>query len=133
VLVEKISERALAVFAMVLSSASVLFLLTVEATPAAFAFALVFGLAARGESSLIMIMVAQYYGRASYGTINGFITPFQMLGLGLGPLVASISYDLSGSYDNAFFLFAAFFGLSAVALFMARRPPLPAALRAPSP
>ena len=133
VLVERISERALAVFAMLLSSAAVLFLLTVEATPAAFAFALVFGLAARGESSLIMIMVAQYYGRASYGTINGFITPFQMLGLGLGPLVASISYDLSGSYDNAFFLFAAFFGLSAVALFMARRPPLPAALRTPSP
>jgi MFS family permease len=129
-LVERVSERVLAVFAMSLSAASVLFLLTVDAIPQAFVFAFVFGLAARGESSLIMMMVAQYYGRGSYGTINGFITPFQMLGLGLGPLVASISYDLSGSYDNAFFLFAAFFAIAAAALWFARRPALPVGLKA---
>ena len=124
-LVERISERALAVFAMMLSAASVAFLLSVDATPQALTFAFVFGLAARGESSLIMMMVAQYYGRASYGTINGFVTPFQMLGLGLGPLVASIGYDLSGSYNTAFLLFAGFFVVSGVALFFARRPAPP--------
>src|SRR4029453_16831674 len=109
-LVERVSERLLAVIAMSISGLCVLFLLTVHSTPEAFMFAIAFGLAARGESSLVMMMVAQYYGRASYGTINGFITPFQMLGLGLGPLVASIFYDISGSYQIAFFVFAAFFG-----------------------
>jgi MFS family permease len=130
-LVERVSERLLAVIAMSLSGLCVLFLLTVSSTPQAFIFALAFGLAARGESSLVMMMVAQYYGRASYGTINGFITPFQMLGLGLGPLVASIFYDVLGSYEVAFLIFAASFGLSASCLGLARRPVLPAQLRPP--
>ena len=96
----------------------------IEAWAPMMLFAVVFGLAARGESSLIMMMVAQYYGRASYGRINGFITPFQMLGLGLGPLVASVAYDLNGSYTSVFFMFAAFFGISALCLGVARRPVL---------
>jgi MFS family permease len=131
-LVERFSERLLAVIAMSTSALLLLFLLTVSSPAQAFIFALAFGLAARGESSLIMMMVAQYYGRASYGTINGFITPFQMLGLGLGPLVASVFYDVTGSYESAFFVFAAFFGLSALSLGLARQPALPAPASAPA-
>ena len=56
------------------------------------------------------------------GRINGFISPFQMLGLGLGPLVASLFYDLSGSYSSAFILFAGFFAFSALLLWLARKP-----------
>jgi MFS family permease len=128
VLVERVPERPLAVFAMAMSACALLFLVTVDSGAEGIIFALAFGLAARGESSLIMMIVAQYFGRTSYGRINGFISPFQMLGLGLGPLVASLSYDLSGSYTNAFVLLAGFFALSALLLWSARKPVMTAEL-----
>ena len=121
-LVERFSERALVVTATALCAFGVLFLLMVDTTPEAIVFAIIFGMAGRGESSLIMMMIAQYYGRDSYGTISGFITPFQMVGLGLGPLLGSISYDAAGSYNGAFIALSGAYAVAAVFLFLARRP-----------
>lgn len=121
-LVERYSERMLVVGATALCSFGVLFLLTVNTTPEAIVFAIIFGCAGRGESSLIMMMLAQYYGRDSYGTISGFITPFQMVGLGLGPLLGSISYDAAGSYSGAFVALSGAYAVAAVFLFLARKP-----------
>ena len=121
-MIERFSERGLVVTATALCSFAVLFLLMVNTTPEAIVFAIIFGLAGRGESSLIMMMIAQYYGRDSYGTISGFITPFQMIGLGLGPLLGSISYDAAGSYTGAFGALAGAYLVAAVFLFLARKP-----------
>jgi MFS family permease len=121
-MVERFSERGLVVTATALCAFGVLFLLTVDTLPEAIVFAIIFGMAGRGESSLIMMMLAQYYGRDSYGTISGFITPFQMVGLGLGPLLGSISYDAAGSYSGAFVALSGAYMVAAVFLFLARRP-----------
>lgn len=127
-LTERISERLCAAGAMFLAAAAVCFLLFVSSAPMALTFSVLFGLAARGEASLVMIIIAQYYGRESYGTISGFITPFQMVALGLGPLVASLSYDFTGSYTLVFTLFIGSYLISAIALFLARKPQPPTRL-----
>lgn len=124
-LVERYSERHLASAAMIMAAAGLFYLLFVETLPMALGFSVVFGLAARGESSLVMMIVAQYYGRSSYGTISGFIGPFQMLGLGLGPLVASIAFDLTGSYEGVFLLFSIGYMVAAGLMWLARKPVLP--------
>lgn len=121
-LVEHMSERLLAVAAMLLSAAAVAFLLSVSTPLQAVIFAIIFGLTARGEGSLVMMIIAQYYGRDSYGRISGIMTPFSMAGLGFGPLLASISYDATGSYDGAFVLFACSYFIAAALLWLARRP-----------
>jgi MFS family permease len=120
--VEWIAERILAVIVSLLSALAIGLLLFVDSTPSAIGFAVLFGLMARGESSIVMMIIASYFGKRSYGRISGFVTPFQMVGLGTGPLIASAAYDLSGSYTQAFILFAACYVLAAFLFWMARQP-----------
>ena len=125
-LVERVSERLLAAFSISFAALLCLFLLTVDTTFEAMAFAVLFGLAARGESSLIVMIQAQYFGRGSFGAITGFSTPFQQISLGLGPILAAVLYEIAGeSYTPAFILFAGMFASSALLVWFARKPALP--------
>ena len=125
-LAERFSERHLASGVMLLTAGSVLFLQTVRSPADAFIFAVFWGLTSRGEGTLVNIILAQYYGRGSYGTISGFVFPFNRLGLGFGPLISSLSYDLTGSYTMVFNIFIAVSLLTALLLWLAKKPALPA-------
>lgn len=125
-LTERFSERGLAMAGMLASAGAILYLLTVRTLAGALAFAVLFGLTSRGGSTLVNIILAQYYGRDSFGAISGFMTPFTMVGLGLGPTIGAVCFDLTGSYDVVFIVFAAVSVLVAGLLWLARKPPLPA-------
>lgn len=51
---------------------------------------------------MLNIMVARYFGRDAYGRISGAMQPLTMLALGLGPLLASMSFDQRGDYATVF-------------------------------
>ena len=122
---ERISERLLASAVMFLTAATILYLQTVITPPGAFIFAVFFGLTSRGEGTLVNIILAQYYGRNSYGTISGFVNPFNMIGLGTGPLISSVMFDHTGSYQEVFSIFIATSLVSAILLWLAKKPALP--------
>jgi len=122
---ERLPERLLASTVMVLTAATIMYLLSVRTATGAFIFAMLFGLTCRGEGTLVNIILAQYYGRSSYGTISGFVNPFNMLGLGFGPLISSVSFDLTGSYQAVFTVYIAGSILSAVLFWLAKKPTLP--------
>jgi MFS family permease len=125
-IIERIPERVVGAATVSIAAVLCLFLLTVDVPVEALVFAVLFGLMARGEGSIIVAMQADYYGRGSFGTISGFTTPFQQVALGLGPIIAAVCYDATGrSYDVAFILFAAMFALSAGLIWMARKPERP--------
>ena len=44
-------------------------------------------------------MLGQYFGRASYGSIIGTLTPLQIGALGLGPILGTWVRDLTKSYN----------------------------------
>jgi sugar phosphate permease len=122
-LVERISERIIGAFTVALAGLLCLYLLTVDTTWEALLFAVLFGMAARGETSIIVMIQAQYFGRNSFGAISGFSTPFQQISLGLGPSIAALIYDLSGaSYTIAFILFGLLYFASAICIWFARKP-----------
>jgi len=119
---ETISERLLAMYIMLLTALAIFYLQGISGTTDAFLFAVFFGLTSRGEGTLVNVLVANYYGRRSFGTINGFIYPFNMLGLGFGPLMASFAFDMSGSYRGVFYLFMGLSLIAALLLWLARKP-----------
>lgn len=121
-LTERFSERVLAALAMLLTAAAILYLQTVRSRTEAIIFAVFFGLTSRGEDTLVNIILAQYYGRNAYGAISGFIYPFHMFGLGMGPIVASISFDITGSYRTVFGFFIAAAMIAATCIYLARKP-----------
>lgn len=119
---ERFPERLLASVVMMLTALTILYLQSVRTTASAFLFGILFGLTSRGEGTLVNIILAQYYGRSSYGTISGVIFPFNMLGLGLGPLLASVFFDLTGSYYAVFNVFIAASLVAAALLWLAKKP-----------
>ncbi len=122
---ERLSERFLASVVMVLTAATILYLQSVRTITGAFVFAVLFGLTSRGEGTLVNIILAQYYGRSSYGAINGFVMPFHNLGLGFGPLISSVSFDLTGSYQTLFSVFIGASMIAAVLFWLSKKPTLP--------
>lgn len=121
-LTELISERLLAVWAMGIAAVACAYVVTVHSAWGAVLFGGVFGMAARGEGALLAIMLANYYGRRSFGTISGFTTPFQMLGLGGGPLIASLINDVTDAYTAFWIASVGTFAAAGVMLWLARRP-----------
>ena len=83
--------------------------------------------AAQGGISVIpQSLVAEYFGRRSYATIQGFRSSIQMAGIIVGPIVSGFIFDRTGSYEAAFLGFAGAAMVSMVLVLMARPPGPPA-------
>jgi len=121
-LAERISPRGLNVTTMLLAAGTVAFLTQVVAPVPAFIFALLFGLNARGAAVLTQVLIARYFGRRSFGAISSVLDPFHKGGLGLGALFAGLAFDYAGNYQTIFMIFFASYVVSAVLIFLIRRP-----------
>ena len=121
-LAERLHPRRLSVATMIVSAASVGLLMQVSTAGAAYLFALLFGLNARGAGVLMQILIARYFGRGSFGAISSVLDPFHKGGLGLGALLAGIVFDYAGGYQPVFTIFLLSYLLSALLIFLARRP-----------
>ena len=95
-------------------------------------FVIINGVCMGARGPLIQAMRADYFGRTSFGTIMGFSSMVMMGGMIIGPVVAGISYDTTGSYQIGFVILA-ILALSGGFFFMfANKPELPVDTRAPA-
>ena len=121
-LAERIQPRLLSVATMLISAGAVALLTQVRGSLTAYIFAVLFGLNARGAAVLTQILLARYFGRRSYGAISSVLDPFHKGGLGLGAFFAGIAFELTGNYQTIFAIFLANYLLSALLIFLVRRP-----------
>lgn len=121
-LAESFHPRRLSVLTLVAAAGSVALLMHVSSTMAAYLFALLFGINARGAAVLTQVLVARYFGRRSFGAISSILDPFHKGGLGLGALFAGLAFDYSGSYRGVFVIFLASYLIAALLIFLARQP-----------
>jgi len=121
-LAERFHPRRLSVATMIVSALSIGWLMQANTAGGAYLFALLFGLNARGAGVLMQILIARYFGRASFGAISSILDPFHKGGLGLGALFAGIAFDVAGSYQIVFAIFMTSYLVAAVLIFSARRP-----------
>lgn len=132
-LADLITPRKCLAIAMIAAGAMALFLTAVNSLPTALVFALVFGIASGPAGSLESMMLAQYYGRNSYGAILGAFAPFQTAMLGLGPALGALFREWVGPYNTLYFALAGLYFLAATFVFLATPPRLPARQRPTSP
>lgn len=121
-LAERFHPRTLNVMTMMVAALSVALLMQVSAAPAAYLFAILFGVNARGAAVLTQVLIARYFGRRSFGAISSILDPFHKGGLGLGALFAGLAFDHTGNYRVIFNVFLGSYLLSALLIFLARRP-----------
>ena len=88
--------------------------------------AVMFGFGYGGSVAVFPALVADYFGRAQAGAIVGRMFASAATMAAIGPYVAALIFDASGSYRTAFAISA---GLNGAALLLATRLPDPAANR----
>jgi MFS family permease len=81
-----------------------------------------YGFMQAGTVTLQQVIFADYYGRRHLGAIQGAVQFVQTLGQAIGPLVAALAYDLTGSYAVIFVVFGLSIVVSGLFVFLARRP-----------
>ena len=82
----------------------------------------VFAAAQGGISVIPQSLIADYFGRRSYATIQGFRSSIQMLGIIVGPVVSGFVFDHTQRYAGGFLGFPASAFLSMALVFLARPP-----------
>jgi MFS family permease len=93
----------------------------------ALAFAVLHGLAWGVRGPLINSVRADYFGRAHYATIMGFMSLMVMMGMTVGPLFAAWMFDVTGSYRTPFLILAGLAALGSLAALAAKKPKMPEA------
>jgi MFS family permease len=121
-LAERVQPRHLNIATMIVAASAVALLTQVRDPFAAYVFAVLFGLTARGAAVLTQVLLARYFGRRSYGAISSILDPFHKGGLGLGALLAGMAFDFAGNYQTIFSVFLANYLVSALLIFLARPP-----------
>jgi len=85
-------------------------------------FAVLHGLSWGMRGPLMAAIRADYFGSGSFGMISGVSSMVIMFGMMLGPLVAGILADRTGSYVPGFSVLATCAALGSLAFVLARRP-----------
>jgi MFS family permease len=125
-LADRITPRRCLTIMMVGAGVMTAFLISVDSVGEALVFAVIWGVFSGGLGSLENMVLAEYFGRGSFGTILGYFSPMQMIALGLGPALASTVRSVAGSYDILYAAMVAAYLISAVLMYVARPPQLPA-------
>jgi MFS family permease len=69
-------------------------------------FLLVFTIGYGGAIALRPLLVREYFGRAHFGTIFGFLMAASMIGGVIGPPLAGWVFDATGKYQSIWFIYA---------------------------
>jgi MFS family permease len=83
-----------------------------------FALAAFHGMLLGGRYPIMDTIWAVFFGRTSLGSIFSMASPFRFIANAIGPLFASLCFDMFGSYTFPFYLFCViFFLVGAICLF----------------
>ena len=121
-LAARLTARWCMVVALALSAAAALALLRVDTLLLAYVFGVLWGLFHSGLEVLKYILLADYFGRNSYGAIAGSLRPFEAGGLGVGQVVGPLIYDFTGSYVLLVIASSGLLLVSAALMALTRRP-----------
>ena len=118
----RLTARWCIVAVILVSAALALWLLWVDSLLTAYVYGVLWGLFHSALEVLVYILLADYFGRNSYGAIAGAMRPFEAGGLGLGQIIGPVLYDFNGSYTSLIVFSASLMFAAAVLAVLARRP-----------
>jgi MFS family permease len=84
--------------------------------PAAIVAIIILGLSIGGEYDAVIYLSTRYLGLKNFGSLFSYIAALITLGLGLGPALGGLVYDLSGSYQLYFAILIPIWAVSGLML-----------------
>ena len=123
-LADRISAKRAALICFALQIVGLVILLNAESEAMMWVSVVVFGFAMGGNVALQPLIIGDFFGLSSFGTILGSIALVAAVGAALGPVLAGAMYDALDSYTLAFTIFVVGYAAAVTALVLARRPKL---------
>jgi sugar phosphate permease len=125
VLSDRYSPKKLMISVLALAALFALLFLLIDSPGQNFFIVTAWGASAGGLTILGSMMIANYFGRASYGSITGIMGPVQTGALGLGPIFGALLISFTGSYTALFISALAAYCVAFVLIYSIRTPTLP--------
>jgi MFS family permease len=100
--IDRIGNKSVLVISLFLATAALAWILAAREIWMLYLFAVVFGFAWGGISTMLSPMVAELFGLSSHGVLLGAVIFSMNIGGALGPVLAGGIFDVRGSYDWAF-------------------------------
>ncbi len=119
---DRFDKRIIAASCMVGHTAAMLLLASSQNVPMVIGFAMLQGLAWGIRGPLMMAVRADYFGRRSFATIEGFASIVTTCGLVTGPLLVGLIADNAGDYRPGFVALACVTAAGCLSFALARRP-----------
>ena len=116
------NKRYVMVVSLLVMAVSIVFMARAPSVGAVIPVLVAFAASQGGTSVIPQSLIADYLGRRSYATIQGYRSSVQMGGIIAGPIISGYAYDTTGSYTYAFFAFSAAALVSMGLVFMAKAP-----------
>lgn len=123
-LLERMHVRHGAMLMTILLMASMLLISVADNYAEALLFAVIFGITTGMRGIIETLLIANYFGRQSLGTIRGFARMWTVIST-IGPVFGGFARDITGTYTLTFLVFAAAAGLMFVTMFFATQPTKP--------
>ena len=120
-LADRFSPKYIAMLCFTLQAFGTLLLLFTQSMIMVWVFVFVFGFSMGGQIALQPLVVGQFFGLASFGTIYGIIAMAGAIGSATGPVIAGLAYDSSGSYNWVFLGCVVASLMAVVSIFLSRR------------
>lgn len=119
---DRFDKRIIAATCMVGHTTAMLLLASSQNLPTVIGFAMLQGLAWGIRGPLMMAVRADYFGRRSFATIEGFASIVTTCGLVTGPLLVGLIADNVGDYRPGFVVLACVTTAGCLSFALARRP-----------
>ena len=120
--IERIPVRWAMGLLMVITAGSTIALLGVHSVTTAFIVSAVIGIVGSGGNVIPPVAYASYFGRRSIGNIRGVGETGVQIGQTIGPVLSGLAFDINGSYNVAFLIFAVL-ALIGAGLIVLSKPP----------
>ena len=98
---DRISKKYLFGVALLMEGAGLLVFANTHSLVQVVVFAVLFGPGYGGVAIMKLTMQGEYFGRRSFGSINGLLSGIHTVGTITGPVLAGLIYDARGSYSLA--------------------------------
>ena len=117
-----LNRRYVMAVSLFLMTIAIVFMARATSVTQVLPFLVLYAAAQGGISVIPQSLIAEYFGRRAYATIQGFRGTIQMVGIIIGPLVSGYVFDTTGNYEWAFMGFGAA-SMVSLGLVMLMRPP----------
>ena len=125
-LADKFGPRQCMVMTIAGAVLSGIFLITaVHSVWTAYAFAILWGFFSNTVGTLEHMLLAQYFGRGSFGAILGSLGPLQTTALGVAPVFGSYLLTFTDNYTLVFTTLMVMYAGAGLLIFLAKAPQLP--------